>query len=296
MAVLHGHPHNSAFAVGTGRCGTEFLARALALEQDVAACHERNPLNETFHRYCQWYGLPVDPAGFLRTKEVEIAGDLVGHALSFEASAHLSLSIVPLFEHFGAKFVLLVRRPDCVVNSYLAKGWYRQPFVCADPALALGYQEIDSFHRFLGRIAPRGDAFAAWNRLTRIGKLAWYWSELNRAVLNQFAQLPKTHSRIIKIEEFDHAAYIELAAFFGFHPTLTAVQFERLRARRPNRLGRTRSVADWTAQEAGEFEEQVGSAAAQFGYEYRVDRLAAEPAQVETDGFWATLRSRFMAG
>jgi len=284
------------FAIGTGRCGTDFLARALALELTVASCHERNALNETFHRYCQWYGLPVDHEGFLRAKADEIAVDLADHSVSFEASAHLSLSVLPLFGRFGAKFVLLVRRPDRVVSSYLTKGWYEQSFVCADPVLALGYQPVDSFHRFLGRIAPRGEQFHTWNRLTRVGKLSWYWSELNRAVVRQFVQLPATHSRIVKIEEFDHDAYVDLAAFLGFCPTLTAGQFERLRAARPNRLGRTRRVAEWTAQEAAEFEEQIGSAATQFGYEFRVDRLAAEPAPVETDGFWASLCSRFFAG
>jgi hypothetical protein len=285
-----------AIAIGTGRCGTDFLAKVLAREPAVASSHERNALNETFHRYCQWYGLPVDHEGFLRAKAGEIAEDLRSRQFSFEASAHLSLSVLPLFERFGAKFILLVRRPDRVINSYLAKGWYEQSFVCADPALALGYQPIDSFHRFLGRIAPRGEQFHTWNRLTRVGKLAWYWSELNRAVVRQFADLPATHYRIIKIEEFDHDAYVDLAAFFGFRPTLTAVQFERLRAGRPNRLGRTRRAAEWTGQEAAEFEEQIGSAAAQFGYEYRVERLAAEAAPVGADDFWTSLRRRFFAG
>jgi hypothetical protein len=283
---------NTVFAIGTGRCGTDFLAKVLAREPAVASSHERNALNETFHRYCQWYGLPVDHEGFLRAKAGEIAEDLRSRQFSFEASAHLSLSVLPLFERFGAKFILLVRRPDRVINSYLAKGWYEQSFVCADPALALGYQPVDSFHRFLGRIAPRGEEFHAWNRLTRVGKLSWYWSELNRAVLRQFADLPATHYRIIKIEEFDHAAYRDLAAFMGFAPSLSAAAFARLRARRPNRLGPTRTVGDWTAQEVEEFETFVGPSAGQFGYEHRVERLLADDEADRRQNFWMSLVRR----
>jgi hypothetical protein len=65
-----------AFAIGTGRCGTLFLYELLAKEPEVATSHERNPVNEAFHRYCRWHGLPVDDEGFLATKEKEIAADL----------------------------------------------------------------------------------------------------------------------------------------------------------------------------------------------------------------------------
>ena len=112
------------FAIGTGRCGTKFLYKVLDLEPNVASVHERNPLNETFHRYCKWYDIPVDHEGFLHTKEQEIQADLDQFDCSFEASAHLSLSVEELYQRFNAKFILLVRSPHEVVNSYLRKGWY----------------------------------------------------------------------------------------------------------------------------------------------------------------------------
>ena len=81
------------FAVGTGRCGTKFMAQVVGMESRVASSHERNVLNESFHRYCKWYGLPVDHEGFLRAKESEIKEDLQKNIFSFEASAQLSSSI-----------------------------------------------------------------------------------------------------------------------------------------------------------------------------------------------------------
>ncbi|MGQ9671036.1 MAG: hypothetical protein ACUVWY_12885 [Desulfosoma sp.] len=89
----------------------------------VAASHERFPLNEPFHRYCKWYELPVDAEGFLQAKEREIREDLAHKAFSLEASPHLSLSVVELYERFHARFILLVRTPHEVVSSFLKKGF-----------------------------------------------------------------------------------------------------------------------------------------------------------------------------
>ena len=55
------------FAIGTGRCGTLFLYQLMEKEPQVASSHERNPDNETFHRYCKCHDLPVDHEGFLAT-------------------------------------------------------------------------------------------------------------------------------------------------------------------------------------------------------------------------------------
>lgn len=106
------------FAEGTGRCGTYFLQQVMEREVRVAASHERGVLNQAFRRYCQWYRLLVDPEGFLNKKEREIREDLAENSFSFEASSYLSLSIQELCGRLGAKFILLIRRPDRVVNSY----------------------------------------------------------------------------------------------------------------------------------------------------------------------------------
>jgi len=266
------------FAIGTGRCGTQFLAKVMDEEANVASSHERNPLNETFHRYCQWHRLPVDGGGFLQTKAAEISSDLERKPLSFEASAHLSLSVLPLFQRFNAKFLLLVRRPDLVVNSYISKGWFREPFVQTDPSLATGYQQHEQFHHFLGRIAPRGAEFASWNMMTQVGKLAWYWSALNREVLSQFSRIPEANSMVLKLEDLDFETYGRFARFAGFESSLTRNRFEEIRRNRPNKnkLGPPATTAAWTEGEATEFEQNVGDLAKLLGYEYRVSLLSRE--------------------
>lgn len=265
------------FAIGTGRCGTLFLARALALEPGVSSVHERNPLNEAFHRYSKWYSLPVDDEGFLHAKKLEIDQDLRDHRLSFEASPYLSLSVSELYSRFGAKFILLVRTPERMVNSYLRKGWYELPFVRSNSNLALGYQhtEPNLFHFFLGRIVPSGQEYSRWNRMTRVGKLSWYWSALNSAALRQFEEVPKTHWRIQKLEDLSYAAYCELARFLELKASVAPRSYRRLVNRRPNALHNIPTIADWSSVEAHEFEKEVGPIASMLGYEFRVNRLSA---------------------
>lgn len=263
------------FAVGSGRCGTEFMARVLSLESQVASVHERNALNETFHRYCKWYGLPVDHEGFLHTKEIEIHQDLATHSYSFEASAHLSLSVRELYDNFGAKFILLVRRPDQVVNSFIGfKDLYKAPVIRRDPDLALGYQDHKHFHHFLGRIVPSGEKFVQWVEMTQVGKVAWYWNALNARVLEQFSSIPETHWRIVKLEDLDYGCYKEIASFLAYSPRISQLDFDTLAARRPNASnGMSRTIHSWSPREKVEFEAEVMKMAVRFGYEYRVDQL-----------------------
>ncbi|MFH1998877.1 MAG: hypothetical protein ABIK28_04305 [Planctomycetota bacterium] len=262
------------FVVGTGRCGTRFINRVVGIEPLVASSHERNVLNESFHRYCRWYGLPVDDEGFLHVKESEIHGDLENHAFSFEASAQLSSSIEALYRRFNARFVLLVRRPHQVVNSFIRKGHYTEPFVRANENLALGYQASRSFHHFLGRIAPSGDKFLQWNRMSRVGKLAWLWSAVNATVLKQFKRIPNSHQRIVKLEELTYDQYGELAEFLGFKITLTREKYEEISQSRPNAQTGVPDIAQWSRLEIAEFEAEVAPVADTLGYTFKVQDLA----------------------
>lgn len=85
-------------AVCSGRCGTKFLAELFAMEREVASRRERRPLDDTFHRFCNWYGIPVDEAGFRACKRADIESDFSDHRVrvSFESSAFLSLSLPTL--------------------------------------------------------------------------------------------------------------------------------------------------------------------------------------------------------
>jgi hypothetical protein len=258
-----------SFCVGTGRCGTTFLYELARREPAVAASHERLRLAATFHMYCQWYGVPVDPEGFLVDRERVIAEDLADHAASFEASALLSHSLAALHGRFDARVLLLVRHPAATVASFAARGWFAEAPERADAALPPSYREGVEPRHFFGRILPRGrEAYARWAALTPIGRIAWFWAARNGAILEQMRALPADRVRVERLEALDHERYGDVAAFLGWRATLGAADFAALAASRPN-TGPNRPVdpAGWSARERAEYGAEVARVAEALGYE-----------------------------
>lgn len=278
------------YAVGTGRCGTKFLAELLARDPEIAACHERHPFNDTFHRYCRWYGIPVDEAGFVETKKRAIAEDVAAKAFSFEASAFLSLSLETLHRRLGARIIMMVRRPDRVVASYLQKGWYKTDPVVEDARLPPSMQNVAEPHHFLGRTMPVGDEFERWRKLTRVGKISWFWNALNQALLDQAAAMPAHAAALQKLEDLDFEAYRSLMRFLGAPANLTEADFVAVRRKRPNASAVERGPHQWSDLERKEFEAEVKGMAERLGYEWNTDALIREPAPSRTRSKLANVR------
>lgn len=256
------------FCVGTGRCGTTFLAQLAGLEPEVAASHERLRLGATFHMFCKWHGIAIDSEGFLLDREEAIRRDLAERRFSFECSALLSHSLEELFARFRARFLLLVRSPYETVASFAVRGWFVKPCARRDPNLPPSYREGEEPRHFLGRNIPHGPEFARWARLTQIGRLAWFWQARNRAILEQFRRLPAAHCRIERLEDLDLPRYQEIADFFGWHSQLSAEQFADLARTRPNAGPNVpRPWTEWNPVERAEFEAEVAPMAAALGYE-----------------------------
>ena len=218
------------FCVGTGRCGTTFLAELAGREPDVAASHERLRLAATFHMYCKWHGIPVDPEGFLQDREEAVRRDLEQRRFSFESSALVSHSLEELFERFRARFLLLVRNPADTVASFAVRGWFLKLPARRDPSRPPSYREGEEPRHFFGRIIPHGAEFARWAGLSQIGKLAWFWQARNRAILDQFRRLPAEHTWIVRLEDLDFARYQELARFLGWRTHVDPAAFADLAA------------------------------------------------------------------
>jgi len=291
----------SGFAVGTGRCGTKFISKLFEEEPQIASCHERNNFNETFHRYCVWNNLRVDHEGFLQTKEEEISNDLITNDFSFEASAYLSLSIVHLYKRFASKFILLTRDPVDMVNSYYSgKNMYEMECQKQDSRLAVGYHGKMRPHHFLGRIVPNGKEFLRWKELTRVGRLAWMWNTINLRVIEQFRQIPRGNSMIMRLEDFGYQKFPEIGRFFGISPSLSAKQFQAIADSRVNAFKvEKRTIGDWSEREVSDFVEQTREGIKALGYGAVVERhlmecsAHASPALEEKKGR-RTLSKTFM--
>lgn len=266
-----------AFCVGTGRCGTTFITELLGLEPEIAASHERLRLAACYHMFCKWHGIPADGEGFLADRDAAVSNDLTSHRISFEASALLSHSIAELYERFDARFVLLVRRPDACVASFAVRGWFLEPIAWRDRSKPPTIPDGANPRHFFGRNLPRGnDEFERWSKLTQLGKLGWFWTARNRAIVDQFAALPPARRNWLRLEDFDYPRYLALGEFLGYRPTVTAERYRELAASRPNTgPNQPLALADWPEQGIREFEAEVAPLATALGYEYRIGALQA---------------------
>lgn len=271
------------FCVGTGRCGTTFLAEVAGREPEVAAAHERLRLAATFHMFCKWHGIAVDSEGFLLDRAEAIRRDLAEKRFSFECSALLSHSLEELFEHFRARFLLLVRSPAETVASFAVRGWFLKPIARKDPSLPPSYREGEEPRHFFGRNIPHGEEFERWSRLTQIGKLAWFWQARTGAILEQFRRLPASHCHIVRLEDLDYRRYQEVAAFLGWQARIAPGLFAELAAARLNAgPNPPRTISQWTPVEVAEFEAEVAPVAEALGYEYRGKVLATFPSRTRS--------------
>jgi hypothetical protein len=265
------------FCVGTGRCGTTFLSEVAGREPEVASSHERLRLGATFHMFCKWHHLPIDPEGFLLDREEAVRRDLASRRFSFECSALLSHSLEELFDRFRARFLLLVRSPDDTVASFAVRGWFLKTPARRNPSLPPSYREGEEPRHFLGRNIPHGAEFERWTRLTQVGRLAWFWQARNRAILEQFSRLPETHCRVERLEDLDFPRYREVAAFLGWRTQIDAGTFAELaRARLNAGPNAPRKFTDWNPVEGAEFEAEVGPLTEALGYEHRVRALGEQ--------------------
>lgn len=269
------------FCVGTGRCGTTFFARLSSREPGVAASHERQRLGATFHMFCKWHGIAVDPEGFLSAKEDEIRRDLATDRFSLECNALLSHSLEELFQRFQARFLLLIREPASTVASFAVRGWFENTPVRGNASLPPSYRDGEEARHFLGRNIPNGAEFDRWRELTQIGRLAWFWQARNLAILDQFRRLPMSHCRVQRLEDFDYPSYRDVATFLGWQPQVGAATFDELaRARLNAGPNLPRVMSDWNSVEVAEFEAEVGRLASTLGYAYHGNVLAEQSGPV----------------
>jgi hypothetical protein len=235
--------------------------------------------------FCKWHGIPADAEGFLVDRDAVVAADHATKRISFEASALLSHSIAELHGRFDARFLLMTRRPDACVASFAVRGWFLEPIAWRDRSKPPTIPDGANPRHFFGRNLPRGDeAFERWSKLTQLGKLGWFWTARNRAILDQLAALPPTYRRLQRLEDFDYRHYLELGEFLGFRPTVSADRFAQLAHSRPNTGPNIPLALDqWSEQGIREFEAEVGPLAETLGYEYRIAKLAAGATPIVRD-------------
>lgn len=247
---------------GTGRCGMNWFHRILTAHSNARGGCERFSDFEVFYRYFAYHNLPVDMSGFhallrrLRNYDWSHADISVIYSPYFDFDmAGLAAALDP------SAIIFHIRKPEDAINSMWVKGWYAGDFTCADTTKVPGPQplQLPSYHHNFGRIMPSGPYFREWSRLTRIGRISWFYVEANTHMLAQHATF-NDKAWTVRLADVDqnYEYYLHMAQTLGFAPLLTEDTFLKLKGTTTNAAKTRRSTSDWSAAELADFESIVG--------------------------------------
>ena len=78
-------------------------------------------------------------------------------------------------------------------------------------------------YRSFSRIIPKDDFLEEWLSLSRIGKIAWYWSTINKSIKDDFDKIQNTKKYFVKLSDVDQnfESYLSLVKKFNFKNVLS---------------------------------------------------------------------------
>lgn len=248
--------HNTfALSFGAGRCGQKWFAEIFNSHSNWIGTCERFSDYEAFYRYISYYELPINKEGFFKIFELSSNRDMAIYNNTFISSPFLSFGVEELFKRLNPNYLFFhIRDPIKAVESLHRKGWYLdvQNFKTIGATIDISV----SLHRTLSRIVPKDDYINEWYKLTRVGKVTWFWATINRAIWDDFNKIQNVDKFFVRLEDVDqnYGFYERLSDKFNFENKLTKKEFYNVINKAPNRGPTDKyEYTDWNDQEKKEF-------------------------------------------
>lgn len=235
------------FVVSTGRAGSMMLARALAKLPRTLALHEPKPHLVT-EGFLRWKGeLDSDGAeALIRAKRWDIVEQTKTNGLLYIESSHYCSHLIPeLARVFDARFVYLHRDARGFTESGLARSnWY-------PPSIDLA----ESFKGMVRRrLAVEVGHYWHDHRLcpppglqSRMEKIAWLWTEINRVILEGLAEVESERVFELRLDAVGPKSFAELMRFVSGETENQEAVLDTMLAvahRRPNKRRSNWAAAD----------------------------------------------------
>lgn len=242
------------------RSGTMWLCDIFESHDNATGITERNFEPESFYRYITYNKLPIDTAGIIALIKRGIIEDWKRGDIALVFSPFFSHGMLELEEKLKpARIIFALNDPAFTVQSIYNKGFFKHFYIRERTDLALGYQPslYGSWSQFFGRIVPNGAAYEAWNKLTRLGKAAWWGNRINVDIWEQLKTLPQEQIYIFDLKKADqnYEYYKSMAAEFGLAPILSEKQFLAIKGWRVKESDNAKH--EWTPLERAEFERET---------------------------------------
>lgn len=206
--------HHATFVISTGRCGTQWLAHALALPGVGAGRVEHEPLGERY-RARTLLGAGGDPAALAPADRARLEKHFDGIEATLAQQDYFETgfpcwSALPYLRRRLAgrvRFVHLIRHPVPVACSWTAHGAYVPPLLPHVP-------EKIPLHPADGGVAFPEYA-AAWPALRPFERALYFWAEVHSFALRQQASGGVPWLRLEMKDLFTAGGQARLTEFLG---------------------------------------------------------------------------------
>ena len=245
-----------ALSFGAGRSGQNWFAKIFNNHSNWIGTCERFVDYEAFYRYITYYNLPINKEGIFKLFELASNRDMAKYQNTFIASPYLSFGIEELTKKLNPDYLFFhIRDPIKSIECFYEKNWYlnTNDFEIKSPLIDISL----SLHRTLSRIVPKNEFLKEWLKLTRIGKITWFWAAMNKSIYDDFNKIRNIDKFFVKLEEVNqnYKTYEQLVDKFNFEDKMNKRQFYDVINKAPNRgPNKKYEYKNWNNQEKQEFE------------------------------------------
>lgn len=252
------HKNKLILSFGAGRSGQNWFSKIFNSHDNWIGSSERFADYEAFYRYITYYNLPVNKKGFFDLIELSANRDMSLYQNSFIASPYWSFGMEEITNKIKPDFIMYnIRSPIKTIESFYKKGWYKDleiHNIKDSPIIDITNNQYRSFSRIIPR---KKEYINEWYNLTRIGKITWFWCEINKSLYFDFNNKINTNKFIIKLKDVDqnYDAYLKLSEKFNFQPIMKKKQFLDIINKAPNKGSMNKHFyKNWSKTEKKEFE------------------------------------------
>jgi hypothetical protein len=250
-------PNNKfILSFGAGRSGQNWFSKIFNSHTNWVGTCERFAEFEAFYRYICFYNLPIDKSGMFQLLKLASNRDLSKYQNTFIASPYFSFGVNELNSQLKPNYLFFhIRDPIKCVESFYAKGWYSNidtSLLKKGPML----NELSNLRHNFSRILPKDDYFNQWLKLTRIGKITWFWSIINKSIFDDFSKNVNSEKFFIRLEDVDqnYGMYQKLSEKFNFQNKMNKQKFYNVIYKAPNKgLRNKHEYKEWNKLEKQEF-------------------------------------------
>jgi hypothetical protein len=254
--------NNLALSFGSGRSGQNWFSKIFNSHSNWVGTCERFADYEAFYRYVTYYDLPINKDEFFNLIELSSKRDMAKYQNSFISSPYLSFGVEELTTKLRPNYIFFnIRNSIQTVESLYNKGWYKffdDKIKIKSPLIDIS----DSQYRSFSRIIPKDEFLEEWLSLSRIGKISWFWSTINKSIYDGFNKIQNVDKFFIKLEDVNqnYNIYKKLCERFNFEDEMSKNQFYNVINKASNKdINKIYEYKSWNNIEKKDFEKVISN-------------------------------------